>query len=132
MGRKGNPGGTQVIGPGDVGWFGNGGVKGGKRDDAADIERRKTSPLAAQAERRISDLRVDIAGLRREIDVQLGVLITLRQKVARSEGDLAELLHQHGLPLDKGLSRPTQNHGPNRAKRPRAAKRGKTKPKAKT
>ena len=132
MGRKGNPGGTQIIGPKDVGWFGNGGVKGGKRDDAADIERRKASPLTAQVEKRISDLRVDIAGLRREIDVQLGVLKTLRHKVARSEGDLAELLHHHGLPLDKGLSRPTQNHGPNLAKRARAAKRGKTKLKAKT
>lgn len=132
MGRKDNPGGTQVIGPGDVGWFGNGDVNGGKRDDAAAIERRKTSPLTAQAQKRIFDLRVDVAGLRREIDLQLGVLKTLRQKVARSEGDLADLLHCHGLPLDKGLSRPTQNHGPNLAKRARAVTRGKTKPKATT
>lgn len=132
MGRKDNPGGTQVIGPRDVGWFGNGGVEGGKRDDAADIARRKNTPLTSQAERRISDLRVDVAGLRRELNVQLAVLCTLRKKIADSESALAELLHRHGLPLDAGLQRPTQNHSLNLAKRARPAKRGKTKPKAKT
>lgn len=132
MGKGENLGMGTVIGAKNHRWYGNSGVEGGKRDDAADIERRKNTPLTSQAEKRISELRVDVAGLRRELNLQLAVLSTLRKKISSSEGALAELLHRHGLPLDPGMERPTQNHGPNLAKRARAAKRSKTKPKAKT
>ena len=132
MGKGENLGMGTMIGPKNHRWYGNSGVEGGKRDDAADIARRKDTPLTNEAEKRISDLRVDVAGLRRELNVQLAVLSTLRKKIAGSESVLAELLHRHGLPLDPGLERPAQNHGPNLAKRARAAKRGKTKLKAKT
>lgn len=130
MSKGSYSGGGTVIGPRDKGWYGTSAVKAGRREDAAEIERRKNANLTAQSEKRIADLRVDVAGLRRELAVQLNVLTTLRKKIAGSEGALAELLHQHGLPLDPGLERPAQNHGPNMAKRARTAKRGKIEPKA--
>lgn len=122
MGKGSYSGGGTVVGPRDAGWFGkgDGGVKAGKRPDSSDITRRQSAPLTAQAERQISNLRVDLAGLKRELIALDNAREPLRKKIAGSESDLAALLHQHGLPLDPGLARPVQNHGPNLAKRDRA------------
>lgn len=124
-------GGGTVIGPRDAAWFGKGAVGGGTRDDAADIARRRATPLTPQADRRISNLRVDVAGLKRELAGLGTASEALRKKIAASEADLAALLHQHGLPLDPGLVPPVENPGPKRSRRGRAQQRAKTKPKAK-
>ena len=97
MGRKDNPGGTQIIVPGDVGWFGNGGPVGGPRDDADAIARRQKVPLTAAAEARLSKLKIDVAGLRQQLAALDRDREALAGKLVRSERDLAELLHHHGL-----------------------------------
>jgi len=97
------PGGGTVIGPKDVTWYGNGGVDGGLREDAEQITRRQNMPLTADAERRISALRVDIKGLQSQLDQLERERATKADALANSRGDLAQLLGQHGLPLDPDL-----------------------------
>jgi len=106
-------GGGTIIGPRDVGWFGNGGVKGGHHPDAAKVSLRQANPLTADAQRRIGNLRVDIAGLERQLTQLDQEREELSARLDDSRGDLASLLDHHGLPLDPGLTaRQVVRNGP--------------------
>lgn len=100
MGKGSYPGGGTIIGPEDISWYGNSGIDGGRHPDARNVNRRQAHPLTADAERRIGNLRIDVAGLER----QLSRLDQERQSIAesfkRSRDELAGLLAHHGLPLD--------------------------------
>ena len=104
MSKGSYPGGGTIVGPKDITWFGNAGVAGGPRDDAAQVARRQAHPLGAEAQRRIDNLRIDVVGLKGN----LARLDEQRAKVAeqlrQSQHDLAALLTRHGLPLDAGLA----------------------------
>ncbi|MBY0382484.1 MAG: hypothetical protein K2W78_11250 [Xanthobacteraceae bacterium] len=104
MSKGSYPGGGTIVGPKDVTWFGHSGVAGGTRDDATQIAQRQANPLSADAQRRIDNLRVDIAGLKGNLvrldDQRAKAADQLRQ----SQGDLAALLGRHGLPLDAELA----------------------------
>lgn len=128
MAKGSYPGGGTIIGPQDVSWYGNSGVKVGMRPDAADIARRQATPLTAKAEQRIAELRGDLLGLNRELAAIDRMRDTQREKIARAQKELAAILHQHGLPLDPDLktgqpSSPTPTASrPNRHERRKAAK----------
>jgi hypothetical protein len=122
------PGGGTIIGPQDVSWYGNSGIKVGMRPDAADIARRQSTPLTAKAEQRIAELRGDLLGLNRELAAIDRMRETQCQKISRAQKELATILYQHGLPLDPELkavqpSSPTPAASrPNRHARRKAAK----------
>ena len=103
MGNGSYSGGGTVIGAKDVSWFGTGGVNGGLREDADQITRRQSMPLTADAERRISDLRIDIKGLQSQLDQLERQRVAKADALANSRSDLVKLLCQHGLPLDPDL-----------------------------
>ena len=103
MAKGSYPGGGTIIGPQDVSWFGTGGVKAGLREDAGQIAQRQAHPLSADAERRIGDMRVDIAGLKGQLARIDRDRQAANEQLQRSSRDLAALLLRHGLPLDAEL-----------------------------
>lgn len=103
MAKGSYSGGGTIIGPRDVTWFGIGGVKGGQREDAGQIAQRRTHPLTADAERRIGNLRVDVAGLKGQLARLDKDRVCVAEQIERSQRELAALLAQHGLPLDAEL-----------------------------
>lgn len=105
MAKGSYQGGGTVIGPRDVSWYGKSGVKGGTRPDADDIARRQATPLTPQAEQRISNLRIHLTGLQRELGALDRARDGVNDKIARSKQELASLLHEHGLPLDPDLAK---------------------------
>lgn len=111
MAKGSYTGGGTVIGPKDAEWFGTGGVKNGPRPDADVIKRRQKAPLTAAAEQRISNLRVDVAGLRQQLAAVERERDAIAARLDASARDLAKLLHHHGLPPDDGLPPPSPEPG---------------------
>lgn len=107
MSKGGYLGGGTIIGPDDADWFGNSGIKAGVSPEAGRVKLRTANPLTAEAERRIGNLRVDIAGLERQLAKLEQQRQSLQDQLQGTKSDLAKLLHRHGLPLDPGL--PTVN-----------------------
>ncbi len=103
MAKGSYSGGGTIVGPRDVTWFGTGGVKGGQREDAGQIAQRRTHPLTADAERRIGNLRVDVAGLKGQLARLDKDRVSVAEQIERSQRELAALLTGHGLPLDAEL-----------------------------
>lgn len=97
MSKGSYPGGGTVIGPQDVAWFGNGSVTGGQREDAAQIARRRANPLTAEAQRRIDNLRIDVAGLTAGLARLSAEQAVMSAQLQQSQADLTALLSHHGL-----------------------------------
>lgn len=106
MGKGDYLGSGTVFGSGDLGWFGNSGVKAGKHPDADKVARRQANPLTPAAERRIGNLRVDIAGLEQQLARLDQERARLADQLAGARTDLNRLLHHHGLPLEPGKAAP--------------------------
>jgi uncharacterized coiled-coil protein SlyX len=89
-----------VIGPKNVDWYGNSSPIAGIRNDAQTVAQRQQNPLSARVEKRISDLRVDIAGLERQISMLNKSIADTTATMLRSKEELSSILRQHGLPCN--------------------------------